>query len=189
MQKWTSFDKKAWKDIGRRLRLEREILGYSQEEMAYQLGISDRQYRRYESGRSSIPRPYLLKLHDEMEIDINYLIMGVFVMDEYIQAAMETMPDTEFNETIDEYNALINYDKKDTEFADKFLHLIYRTMIYGYTHGYAEKLRDVPTVDIFKQMHEQEKVSVTNYKEDLHQILFGDRKYEPIFRFQQPKKE
>lgn len=186
MQKWTSFDKKAWKEIGSRLRLEREILGYSQEEMAYQLGVSDRQYRRYESGRSSIPRQYLLKLHDEMEIDINYLIMGVFVMDEYIQAAMETMPDNEFDETIDEYNALINYDKKDSEFADKFLRLIYRTMIYGYTHGYAEKLREVPPVDMFKQMHEQDKVSVTNFKEDLHQILFGDRKYEPLFRFKQP---
>ncbi len=80
------------KDVGERLRFERRIRKLSQEEMAFQLGISDRHLRRYEKGETNMPLFILSQLLCEFDIDLNYLITGEFPEDYYVTRATATMP-------------------------------------------------------------------------------------------------
>ena len=52
--------------IGKRLKFEREKLGITQEEMAERLGVSDRQYRRYENGTSQMRSNALFILNNPL---------------------------------------------------------------------------------------------------------------------------
>ena len=61
--------------IVERLKLARETLGLTQDEMAHRLGIAKMRYTPYEYGRVRIPTEILIKI-GEMGIRINWLLMG-----------------------------------------------------------------------------------------------------------------
>ena len=63
-------------EIGERLRVARENLALSRSEMAESMGLSDEQYKRLESGASSITVDKLFLLDEKYHIDISYLISG-----------------------------------------------------------------------------------------------------------------
>lgn len=63
-------------EIGERLRAARENLSLSRSEMAESMGLSDEQYKRLESGASSITVDKLFLLDEKYHIDISYLISG-----------------------------------------------------------------------------------------------------------------
>lgn len=63
-------------EIGERLRAARENLSLSRSEMAESMGLSDEQYKRIESGVSSITVDKLFLLDEKYHMDISYLISG-----------------------------------------------------------------------------------------------------------------
>ena len=64
------------RNFGRRLKDLRASLGYSQEEMAYALGIRAPRYSKYEIGRSEAPYEILLRIGNLTGVDLDYLIVG-----------------------------------------------------------------------------------------------------------------
>jgi len=64
------------KAFGGRLRATRLSLGYTQEQMAYALGINPARYNKYEIGRSEPPYDILGRIADVADADLNYLITG-----------------------------------------------------------------------------------------------------------------
>lgn len=64
------------RNFGRRLKDLRASLGYSQEEMAYALGIRAPRYSKYEIGRSEAPYEILLRITNLTGADLDYLIVG-----------------------------------------------------------------------------------------------------------------
>lgn len=59
-----------------RLKAARAALGYTQEEMAYALGIQKARYSKYEIGRSEAPYDVLVKIAQLANVDLDYLIAG-----------------------------------------------------------------------------------------------------------------
>ncbi len=47
------------KAMSQRLRSIRELMGFTQQQVASELGITYQQYRKYESGQSAMPAPRL----------------------------------------------------------------------------------------------------------------------------------
>ena len=62
------------REFGRRLRAARLALGYTQEQMAYALGIQPARYGKYEIGRSEAPFDVLIRIARLAKIDLDYLI-------------------------------------------------------------------------------------------------------------------
>lgn len=141
------------KEVGSRLKKERELLGLSQEEMAYRLGISDRQYRRYENGISEMPLDRFFQLLEIFNIDINYLMVGQFIEDVYIEKAASVMPEDLRDSYIKELNSLIAESKTSAGEID--FSAISRIINYGRTHFYDKPIRKVNTCTIFKDLHEK----------------------------------
>ncbi len=56
------------RDLGSRLTKIRRLKGYTQQFMAQQLGISERQYGRYEAGDNPIPEELLRAACDTLEV-------------------------------------------------------------------------------------------------------------------------
>lgn len=59
-----------------RLRATRSSLGYTQEQMAYALGIQPARYSKYEIGRSEAPYGILLRIARLADVELDYLIGG-----------------------------------------------------------------------------------------------------------------
>ncbi len=64
------------RNFGRRLKDLRASLSYSQEEMAYALGIQAPRYSKYEIGRSEAPYEILLRIANLTGVDLDYLVVG-----------------------------------------------------------------------------------------------------------------
>jgi transcriptional regulator with XRE-family HTH domain len=64
------------REFGRRLRAARLALGYTQEQMAYALGIQPARYGKYEIGRSEAPFDVLIRIAHLAKVDLDYLIAG-----------------------------------------------------------------------------------------------------------------
>jgi len=62
--------------FGRRLKKQRIRLGYTQQEMAYAVGIQWSRYHKYELGRNEPPFEILVKLAKLTDADLDYLIAG-----------------------------------------------------------------------------------------------------------------
>ena len=80
------------KDTGVRLKFERMKLGLSQEELAFELGISDRQYRRYEAGECQFPSNMASKLKEMNEVNMDFLYVGRILQDTYLHVGMKSIP-------------------------------------------------------------------------------------------------
>ncbi len=64
------------KGFSQRLKAVRTGLGYTQEQMAYALGIQPARYNKYEIGRSEPPYGVLVDLAQVGQVDLDYLIAG-----------------------------------------------------------------------------------------------------------------
>ena len=62
--------------FGQRLRKLRKKLGYTQQEMAYAVGIQCSRYHKYELGRNEPPFEILVELAKLTSVDLDYLIAG-----------------------------------------------------------------------------------------------------------------
>ena len=87
-----SADKAA---MGLRLKRVRKFLGMTQEKMAEILGISDRQYRRYENGTSTPSVSTVMKITGFSDkIDFSYIVSGCSY---YIRSGFQRMPEQQLN--------------------------------------------------------------------------------------------
>ena len=134
--------------IADRMRLERLSLGCTQEEFADMLGVSARQYGRYENKKCPITFKVIFAL-EEIGMDLGYLLDGVTYRDKFFQRCLETMPDEELfprllalRDTYQEYFAAD--EDEQSEILDKLFPLINEFIAYGKEHYYDEKLRTVP---------------------------------------------
>ncbi len=62
--------------FGQRLKQLRKDLGYTQQELAYALGIQWSRYHKYELGINEPPFEILVKLANFADVDLDYLIAG-----------------------------------------------------------------------------------------------------------------
>jgi transcriptional regulator with XRE-family HTH domain len=63
--------------LGARMAIARNELGLSQARMAEALGISQRAYQSYETGKRSIPVEALVDMHRQFGVDLNWILLGV----------------------------------------------------------------------------------------------------------------
>ena len=68
-------DRKA---IGKRLKNERNRLGYTQESMAEAMGITSKYLSKVENGAAAPSLPYILKFTEITGADLNYLLLGKY---------------------------------------------------------------------------------------------------------------
>ncbi len=66
-------DKKA---IGRRLKEERGLHGYTQEKLSEIMGVTSKYMSKVENGTAVPSLPYILKFAEVTESDLNYLLLG-----------------------------------------------------------------------------------------------------------------
>ena len=62
--------------FGKRLKQLRKDLGYTQQELAYAVGIQWSRYHKYELGKNEPPFEILIKLASFADVDLDYLIAG-----------------------------------------------------------------------------------------------------------------
>lgn len=68
--------KALYVDIGKRLRMLRFELDYTQEQMAETLGLSLAYYGKVERGVYGLSLEKLVIVHSKFDVDINYLLTG-----------------------------------------------------------------------------------------------------------------
>lgn len=64
-------------DMGKRLRISRNQLDYTQEQMADVLGMSTAYYGKVERGVHGLSLAKLVIINEKLDIDINYLLTGI----------------------------------------------------------------------------------------------------------------
>ena len=63
--------------LGARMAIARNEIGLSQARMAEALGMSQRAYQSYETGKRSIPVEALVDMHRQFGVDLNWIMLGV----------------------------------------------------------------------------------------------------------------
>jgi transcriptional regulator with XRE-family HTH domain len=63
--------------LGARMAIARNEIGLSQARMAEALGMSQRAYQSYETGKRSIPVEALVDMHRQFGVDLNWILLGV----------------------------------------------------------------------------------------------------------------
>ncbi|MFD1913356.1 helix-turn-helix domain-containing protein [Halodurantibacterium flavum] len=63
--------------LGARMAIARNELGLSQARMAAELGMSQRAYQSYETGKRSMPVEALVDMHRQFGVDLNWILLGV----------------------------------------------------------------------------------------------------------------
>lgn len=145
-------------ETGKRIRIERILQGLTQEDAAEKLGISERQYRRYENGESGINWNILEKF-DEIGFDIYYIFNGVVETDYYVTKGFEVMPEEEFSRIIDKCYEIVNHgmptsDSDEATSRDLCSVLDY-CQSYGRKHNRDKKLREIEECHILTSLHER----------------------------------
>ncbi len=154
--------KKMMDDIADRLRLERVSRGYSQEQFAEILGMSSRQYGRYENKKSKIPLNRIFGL-ESAGISGYYLLIGRFEQDVFIERALETIPEDKLLEFLNvmskDYNANNSLSQNDIG------NILIELLIYGKTHYNDKKLRKIPEFRHLTNCYETYRASLIEKKE------------------------
>ena len=157
MEKYTQDELEILEVIGKRLRFERKIRNLSQEEMAFRLGISDRQLRRYEKGVSSMSPYTIYKLYWDFEISVDFLVSGEFCEDDLIMIASHVMPrflvEKLFTPLLDYQDRISEFVNLDKETVQKHLKILGTIASYGKMHKDDEKLRDPIPGRLFQFYH------------------------------------
>lgn len=134
--------------ISSRIRLMRKYLGYTQEQMAELIGVSDRQYRRYENNSSNMGIEALAKASTiDKRFSSSYLLMGRVNEDFAITAGVNKMPEEELMHVIYEY-------LESTE-PDSSLKILKKFIEYGKNHADSANVRNIPIVDIMTRIFEE----------------------------------
>lgn len=63
--------------LGARMAIARNELGLSQARMAEALGMSQRAYQSYKTGKRSMPVEALVDMHRQFGVDLNWILLGV----------------------------------------------------------------------------------------------------------------
>jgi transcriptional regulator with XRE-family HTH domain len=100
--------------FGRRLRVARLALGYTQEQMGYALGIQPARYGKYEIGRSEAPFDVLIRIAELTKVDLDYLIAGrsgrrAKVAFEQLMSVVEILPTAAV--VFDKHARLLTYNE------------------------------------------------------------------------------
>lgn len=144
-------EKEIRQKIAQRLRKNRMVLGYSQEEVAELLDISVRQYRRMESGKTSIHSYTIMRLCTEAGFDDAYILTGQMSVDRYITAGMQKMPEALYEECADRLNKVFSdYESIDVvmqspnkeEILNEAIECIDSFYQYGIDHMYDKSVRE-----------------------------------------------
>lgn len=141
------------KEIGKRLQRFRISKGLSQDKMSELIGISERQYRRYELGDSNIPMATVIELLN-MGMDINYLYSGKVDLDIEIENALNRMPDNKYKAVVRDIH-IVAKDYNDTGQSDKLILLLENILEYGAVHK-EDALRRKIKFDFFTCVYEKE---------------------------------
>lgn len=138
--------------MGKRLRFEREKLGITQEEMAERLGVSDRQYRRYENGTSQMKSNSLFILND-MGVSLDYLCNGQVALDWWVEHSFKIMPDDMLNEKA---HQLIDISERHIVDGDQneIVDLLLELREYAMMHKDDKILRDTDKFKYFTEAYE-----------------------------------
>ena len=68
--------KRTAPDVGKRLRILRELLDISQNQLAKKLGVAQNTLSQWERGERDIPTSILLKLHSITGVNLHWLLTG-----------------------------------------------------------------------------------------------------------------
>ena len=151
--------KKMMDDIANRLRLERISRGYSQEQFAEILGMSSRQYGRYENKKSKIPINRIFGL-ESAGVNGYYLLIGRLEQDVFIERALETISEKKMLEFLDAMSK-DNNDNANIPFIQKNVDTILKKLlIYGKTHFNDKKLRKIPEFRYLTNCYETYRASL-----------------------------
>lgn len=69
-------DAELFAEIGARLAICRSEIGVSQAAMAEAIGVSHRAYHSYEKGKRGVPVEALIKMQNQYEVDVAWLLLG-----------------------------------------------------------------------------------------------------------------
>lgn len=144
------------KDIGFRLRIVSSYLQYTQEQMAEQLDLSERQYRRYESGESMISLDLanaVANLDDKGVVDISYIIFGRLFIDEAIEYGFRKMPEEKLDEML-EGVCLPDLVLKSHDNIRTITEICKKAYEYGNAHLFDKDVRDFPQFRFFTELFE-----------------------------------
>lgn len=142
------------KGYGLRIRQERLRRGWTQEHTAEVIGVSERQYRRYENNETTMGVGHMLTLA-ENGFDINYMLVGVSSYDIAIIGGMNKMPNELFEETLQEILASLEADYVN-ESHDMFGRVMTKIMEYYYQHIKDCNIRKVEWVNFFTMLYEEQ---------------------------------
>lgn len=136
------------RSINERIKLMRMYLGYTQEEMAEKIGVSDRQYRRYENNKSSIGLQSMIRASQiDDKFSANYLMLGYVDEDIMITAGYNKMPDEEYKKLIQEYQT--------SSASNRISVLLNKFAKYGKEHMLDASVRDIPMSDVMTRIFEE----------------------------------
>lgn len=155
--------KEMMDDIADRLRLERISRGYTQEQFAEILGMSSRQYGRYENKKSKIPLNRIFGL-ESAGISGYYLLIGRIEQDVFIERALETIPEDKLLEFLN----IMSKDNDDNEnnsiSQNDIENILIELLIYGKTHFDDKKLRKIPEFRHLTNCYETYRASLIKKK-------------------------
>ena len=139
--------------VGKRLKFEREKLGITQEEMAERLGVSDRQYRRYESGTSQMRSEALFKLNN-MGVPLDYLCKGQVALDWWVEQSFKIMPDDMLEVKVQQLMDIAKRHEADGD-QNELVDFLLELRKYAMMHNDDKVLRKVDTFTYFTEAYER----------------------------------
>ncbi len=145
-------------ETGKRIRIERILQGLTQEEAAEKLGISERQYRRYENGESGI-NLIILEKFDDIGFDIYYIFSGVVEADYYVTKGFEVMPKEEYSRITGRFYKIVRLGLPTGDSNEDSLRelssIFDYCQNYGRKHSMDKKLREIEECHILTTFHER----------------------------------
>ena len=155
-------------ETGKRIRIERMLQELTQEEAAEKLGISERQYRRYENGESGI-NWIILEKFDDIGFDIYYIFSGVVEADYYVTKGFEVMPEEEYDRITERFYEIVTLGLHTFETNQDTLRELCSIFDYcknyGKEHSREKKLREIEDCHILTTLHERkaEEAEIKNH--------------------------
>lgn len=143
------------KKFGLRIRQERLRLGWTQEQTAEVIGVSERQYRRYENDESTMSVEYMVVLANK-GFDINYILVGVTSYDIAVRGGMNKMPNDLFLETMREMIAALD-EENIIDSREKFGKVLIKFANYYYGHIKERDVRNVEWINFFTMLYEEQR--------------------------------
>lgn len=107
-QNMKNTDNSLYIEIGSRLRNERKLLGYTQEQIAEIIGITENHYGKIERGVRSLSLENTIIIYKKLNIDITYLLTGEQRTENSLGRILEKCPEAKkeiFKKVI--YDALL----------------------------------------------------------------------------------